>query len=501
MHELDDIALLREFVARGSEAAFAELVTRHVNKVYPVALRHTRNPHSAEEITQAVFVILARKAGTLGNNVILSGWLYQTARLTAGTLIRGEIRRARREQEALMQTSPNESESDVWPHIAPLLDDAMAGLSETDRHAVLLRYFDGKSLKEVGAALGGSEDAAKMRVNRAVEKLRMFFAKRGVTTTTAVLTGTISANSVQAAPAVLAKSVTAAAITKGAAASGSTLTLIKGALKIMAWTKMKTAVVAGVVVLLVAGTTTITVKEIQEHRSYPWQAGGQEGWFSGLLLNQQPPQVRILSSTYTNFAEGSYAGKMMGTGIPTEGVVGAAYGKTSARTILSAELPRGKYDYIASLPTGNAEALQREVRKKFGVVGRIEKRTADVLVLKVKSPDAPGLKRSANLNRDDTLGMQLDGLRCQNKPLAAVCEQLEALANIPVFDQTGLTNCYDFYMHLNWEPTPGWWKQDPNLKQPLVNMDNVKEALVDQLGLELVPSREPIEMLVVETAK
>src|ERR1039457_542239 len=212
MHELDDIALLREFVARGSEAAFAELVTRHVNKVYSVALRHTRNPHSAEEITQAVFVILARKAGTLGNNVILSGWLYQTARLTAVTLIRGEIRRARREQEALMQTSPNESESDVWPHIAPLLDDAMAGLSETDRHAVLLRYFDGKSLKEVGAALGGSEDAAKMRVHRAVEKLRTFFAKRGVTTTTAVLTTTIARNSVQAAPAVLAKAVTAIAI-------------------------------------------------------------------------------------------------------------------------------------------------------------------------------------------------------------------------------------------------------------------------------------------------
>ena len=238
MHELDDIALLREFAERGSEPAFAELVTRHVNKVYSVALRHTRNPHQAEEITQAVFVILARKAGQLGKKVILSGWLYQTARLTAVTLIRSEIRRTRREQEVLMQNLSDETEADPWPHIAPLLDDAMAGLSETDRHAVVLRYFDGKSMKEVGAALGGSEDAAKMRVNRAVEKLRMFFAKRGVTTTTAFLTGTISANSLQAAPAVLAKSVIAAAITKGAAASGSTLTLIKGALKIMAWTKM-----------------------------------------------------------------------------------------------------------------------------------------------------------------------------------------------------------------------------------------------------------------------
>jgi len=257
MHELDDIALLREFAGRGSEAAFAELVTRHVNKVYSVALRHTRNPHQAEEITQAVFVILARKAGQLGKKVILSGWLYQTARLTAVTLIRSEIRRARREQEVLMQNLSDETEADPWPHIAPLLDDAMAGLSETDRHAVVLRYFDGKSMKEVGAALGGSEDAAKMRVNRAVEKLRTFFAKRGVVTSTAVLTAMISANSVQAAPAVLAKSVTAVAITKGVATSGSTLTLIKGALKLMAWTKAKTAIVVGLAAILTVGTTSI----------------------------------------------------------------------------------------------------------------------------------------------------------------------------------------------------------------------------------------------------
>ena len=201
MHEVDDMALVREFAERGSEAAFAELVARHLNKVYSVALRHARNPHAAEEITQAVFIILARKAGQLGRNVILSGWLYQTARLTAMTRVRGEICRTRREHEVLMQTSSDEPGQNVWSHIAPLLDDAMAGLGETDRQAVVLRYFDGKSLRDVGATLGTSEDAAKMRVNRAVEKLRTFFAKHGVTTSTAGLTNMISANSVQAAPA------------------------------------------------------------------------------------------------------------------------------------------------------------------------------------------------------------------------------------------------------------------------------------------------------------
>src|SRR5262245_4724812 len=126
MQESDDMAVLRRYVNHGEEEAFAALVRRHANKVYSVALRHTRNPHQAEEIAQAVFVILARKAPNLGPRVVLSGWLYQTARLTAATFIRGEIRRNHREQEAQMQTSLNETESDVWPQIAPVLDAALA---------------------------------------------------------------------------------------------------------------------------------------------------------------------------------------------------------------------------------------------------------------------------------------------------------------------------------------------------------------------------------------
>ena len=250
MHQLDDNALLREFAERGSEPAFAALVARHLNKVHSVALRHTRNPHQAEEITQAVFVLLARKAGELHRHAVLSGWLYQTARLTAVTQIRGDIRRAQREQEALMQTLTNENESELWPQIAPLLDDAMAGLNETDRHAIVLRYFDGQSMKEVGAALGASEDAVKVRVNRAVEKLRKFFTQRGVTLSAAVLTTAISANAVQAAPAGLAAAVTAAALS-GAALTTST---VLATTKIIAMTTLqKTLITATVAVLAGAG--------------------------------------------------------------------------------------------------------------------------------------------------------------------------------------------------------------------------------------------------------
>ncbi len=168
MQELDDNALLRDYVQRNSEAAIASLDARHVNKVYSVALRHTGNPHQAEEITQAVFVILAKKSSQLGKSVVLEGWLYQTARLTALTLIRSEIRRARREQDAQMKILVNKNESEIWTQIAPLLDVAMASLNETDRHSVVLRFFYGKSMKDVGTALEGSEGAARLRVHRAI---------------------------------------------------------------------------------------------------------------------------------------------------------------------------------------------------------------------------------------------------------------------------------------------------------------------------------------------
>jgi hypothetical protein len=165
-----------------------------------------------------------------------------------------------------MQSLLNEPESQVWPQIAPLLDVAMTGLGEKDRNAIVLRFFENRSLSEVGSALGASEAAAKMRVNRALEKLRKFFSKRGIVLSATLIAGAISANSVHAAPVGLAITVTATAA-KGSAAAASTLTLVKGALKLMAWTKIKTAAVTGAVVLLTAGTTTIAVKEIKEHRA------------------------------------------------------------------------------------------------------------------------------------------------------------------------------------------------------------------------------------------
>jgi RNA polymerase sigma factor (sigma-70 family) len=251
MQDRDDKALLQEYVELGSEEAFAALVTRHVNKVYSVALRHTGKPHEAEEITQVVFIILAKKSRKLARGVVLSGWLYHTARLASVTLIRSEVRRARRQQEAHMQTLANEIETADWPQIAPMLDAAMAELGESDRVALVLRYFDQKSMKEVGETLGATEHAAKKRVARALEKLQKYFSRRGVNSTTAVIAGVISTNAVQLAPGGLAKASAAIALAKSAAVSGSTLTLIKGVMNVMAWTKAQTAITVSVGALLI----------------------------------------------------------------------------------------------------------------------------------------------------------------------------------------------------------------------------------------------------------
>ena len=266
MRDSSDMELVRDYARLNSEAAFAELVQRHINLAYSAALRHVGNAAHAEEITQAVFIILARKAASLRPDCILEGWLHETTRLTALSFLRGERRRQFREQEAYMLSTLQETnDASTWNQLAPMLDEAVSRLAKKDRDAVMLRFFKDKNLREVAAALNVNEAAAQRRVLRAVEKLRRFFTNRGVALSSVAIAGAISANSVQAAPVALAKSVTAVAIAKGAAASGSTLTLIKGALKIMAWTKAKTTVVTGVVLILAAGTTTMIVKNSSHH--------------------------------------------------------------------------------------------------------------------------------------------------------------------------------------------------------------------------------------------
>jgi RNA polymerase sigma factor (sigma-70 family) len=259
----DDMDLVREYAQNGSEQSFATLVSRYVNLVYSVAVRQVHDIHLAEEVTQAVFIILARKAGSLNAKTILSAWLCRTAQFAAADALKIQRRRRRREQELHMESVLNqdESKSRDWTEIAPVLDTAMAQLGEKDHCAIVLRFFDGQDLKQVGAALGVSENTAKTRVSRATDKLRKFFLRRGVALSAAAIAVAISANSIHAAPMGLATSVTVAAM-KGTAVTASTLTLIKTTLKIMTWTKLKTVAGVGMLAFLATGTTTLVIHTV-----------------------------------------------------------------------------------------------------------------------------------------------------------------------------------------------------------------------------------------------
>lgn len=260
----DDMQLVREYARSGSEDAFAALVSRHVNLVYSVALRQAQDPHLAEEITQTVFVILARKAGSLKAQTVVSGWLCQTARYAAAKALTMRRRRQNREHEAFMQSTPNETnEAETWMQIEPLLDTAMGQLGRKDHDALVVRFLEGRNFKEVSAALGTTEAGAKMRVNRALEKLRRIFTQRGITLSAAMIAAAVSAHSVQAAPVGLAASATLAAV-QGTAVTGTTFSLIQTTLKYMAWTKVKTATTVGLIGLLAVGTATIATKDSEK---------------------------------------------------------------------------------------------------------------------------------------------------------------------------------------------------------------------------------------------
>jgi len=485
----DDSVLLREYVTGRSDDAFAALVARHVNLVYSVALRRTANPHHAEEITQAVFIILARKAGQLRHAKAISSWLFQTTRLTANNFMKSEASRHRREEEAFMQSTADETDAEFWRQIAPLLDEAVSGLREKDRRAILMRFYDGRSLREVGTALGASEDAAIKRVNRALEKLRKFFGKHGVKSTTAVIAAVMAAHSVQAAPASLAKSVAAAAGAKGAAAAGSTLTLIKGVLKIMAWTKAKTAVVAAVGILLLAGTTTVTVKEIQNYRTYPWQVPNAD--FN--TFYRMPPEVTIVP---TKFDEDGGACSdstrgAMGIAQTLETIVEGAYQKDKLRTVFLTTLPTNRYDFIAK--TDNQDwpiELQQRIADKFGIKGHLEMRDTDVMILKPLDTGVVGFNKSsrkpaAGPRTIRAIDEKPGDITFFDQPLNTLTSRVENEVRMPVINKTGLSGEYDFA--IKWD--------EPDRKQP--NPDGFKQALREQLGLELVPGREPVETLVV----
>ena len=247
-----DSELLRRYAESQSEEAFAELVSRHVNLVYSTALRRLNgDTHQAQDATQSVFADMARKASALSRRASLTGWIYTSAHFAARDMVRKDGRRRKRE-ETFMSQPPHEPAPDTdWENLRPILDDVMHQLKEADREAILLRYFENRPLAEVGAKLGLTENTARMRVERALEKLRGILARRGIATTSSLLAA-ITANAIHVAPAGVAASLSAGSM---AATTGGTFTI----LKIMSAAKLKLALGT----LTVIGATTAIVLQYQ----------------------------------------------------------------------------------------------------------------------------------------------------------------------------------------------------------------------------------------------
>lgn len=265
MKDQTDTQLLRAYAEHRSEPAFAELLRRHVDFVYSAARRMVCDSHLAQDVTQAVFVALAKNAAQLTDRPVLSGWLHRTAQNIAAQTVRSDVRRRAREQEAAAMNELLSAEPEAnWKDIAPQLDTALGELSEPDRDALLLRYFERKSAREMAQILGLTDEAAQKRVSRAVERLRECFVKRGVTVGASGLVVAISAHAVQGAPVGLA-----VAILSGATLTGSTLatTAVVTTLKTIAMTTLQKTLIATLVVASIATPLVLYTKSAAKQRA------------------------------------------------------------------------------------------------------------------------------------------------------------------------------------------------------------------------------------------
>jgi len=298
---------------------------------------------------------------------------------------------------------------------------------------------------------------------------------RGMVLTTAMIAGAMSANAVQAAPAGVVQAVMTAAVAKGTAAS------VKGALKIMAWTKVKMAVVAGVGILLAAGTATVTVKEIDAHRTPAWQER-----FDPSLLAGLPLEVVILPSrpaTVQNnlHAVGGLNGKALGLGQSVPNLLEGAYNVIASRLILNTPMPAGAYDFIDtySVTSESMQGLQAAIKKRFGLTGQEEMIETNVLILRVQSTEGPGLKGSTSRFSNHVTP---DAYTIHGATIYTLGADLETSLGEAIIDETGLKGKFD--IDCRWDGTP----------------EGLKQALRDQLGLTFTPVRRTMRYVVVDKA-
>lgn len=251
--QTDDRALLDQYLKDKSHDAFGQIVRRYVDLVYATSLRRVRDRHLAEDVTQAVFIVLSQRASTISASTPLPAWLHRTACYASCNAIKMETRRNQHEQQAAAQ-KPAQSD-DAWPEIEPMLDEALNRLSTIDRSAVLLRYYQDNSVEQTARALNLSLEATKKRLQRALQKLRGTLSRNGITLSSAALSTTLATNAstTGAAPLTLTTSTTAAAATAASASSPTITTISKGAIHMLIQDQLRTVAIWLVAALLVVG--------------------------------------------------------------------------------------------------------------------------------------------------------------------------------------------------------------------------------------------------------
>jgi RNA polymerase sigma factor (sigma-70 family) len=373
---MTDRELLNRYVADGAHDAFAELVRRHVDVVYTAAVRQTRNDtDAAEEVTQRVFILLAGKAKTLAadEHVILGGWLFNAVRFVAKDVLRKEERRARHEQKAAEMAQQEMRSGDAepaWKDVEEELDEAMAGLDERSRGLIVLRFFEGKTAREVGERLGISEEAARKRVSRAVDELRQLFARRGVVMSASALAEGLATVALLKAPEGLAASSASAATS--AVTAATTATTSTSAAKIagvlMASAKVKTAAVVAATLLFTTGAVTVGPKFFSPVKSRTVTVAPTGPTITGVVLGIDGKPVANAEVRVATAAESKN---------PYPGPRDRADGVTDASGKYVLPKPADdKYVLVIRTDTGYAEASWKQLARgeaiKLVPWGRIE---------------------------------------------------------------------------------------------------------------------------------
>jgi|GEM_PF-1317499 len=500
-----DNDLLRQYALGGSQEAFEALVRRHIGLVYSVAMRKVQNHECAEEIVQAVFIILAKKAAGLFKHTQLEGWLYETARLASIRYLRDEIRRQRHQKEALSMADdfPN---FEIWKSMEPLLDEAMGSLREGDRNAIILHYFENLSYAEAAIKLDINEAAIQRRCSRAVEKLRGYFSKHGIKVGGSILVMCLSANAIHAAPAGITSSIASVAAINGTASAHVAQTLVKDVMETMTLMKIKTTILVVISALAVTGTAVIADNEIDSIRMN--EIMNTQEWD----LYKLPKVYMLCESTITpekvyasengkltlrdeykqmpvHLGEAQYIQSLtnssfIGRSIPAARLVPTVLQISHIRMVFETKLPTLYFDFIANKSSLNEETLIKDLQKRLGVVIKKEKREMNVLQLRMAKDNAPGLKPASQAEHPDDTRMSRKQYKRYDCSMATLAEAIEEWIQVPVVDKTGLTNKFDI-----------------DFKLSSKDADAIKADVLDQLGLELVESTEAIDVGVVSKAR